>query len=201
MAASSPVQAEPSIDEIVARVLAEAARRRGAAPAPAAAPDWAQLASRAGLGTFRPLAPEAPIAFVPRADRNYAAADFFVFHGGAFVEACYRGVLGREADAIGRQHYLAQLLAGTSRLEVLTRLRYSSEGRRFGARVAGLALAAPLVFAGRIPVLGYAARWLLALARLPRTVRALDALDARAALDHERIGDIVARLDGHGGGR
>lgn len=177
----------PPLDEIVARVMAEAERRRAAA-APLARPGWADLAARAGAGGAAAAVPAGP-AFTPRADRRYAIGDFLALHGAAFVTASYRGILGREPDAAGHRHWLEQLLQGMPRAEVLARLRWSAEGRAHGATVAGLAPRAAAAAAARLPLVG----WILALATASRTARALRALEARQAVDLERLAEALAR--------
>lgn len=181
----------PPLDEIVARVMAEAERRRAAA-APPARPRWADLASGAGIGGPAAGVPPGP-GFAPRADRRYAIGDFLALHGAAFVTAAYRGLLGREPDAAGHRHWLEQLLQGMPRAEVLARLRWSAEGRAHGATVAGLAPRAAAAAAARLPLVGPVAAWVLALASASRTARALRALEARHAVDLERLAEALAR--------
>jgi len=182
----------PPLDEIVARVMAEAERRR-AATAPLARTRWAELASGAGIGAPAPFpAPSGP-AFTPRADRRYAIGDFLALHGAAFVTASYRGLLGREPDAAGHRHWLGQLLEGMPRAEVLARLRWSAEGRAHGATVAGLAPRAAAAAVARLPLAGPVAGWVLAVATASRTARALRALEARHAIDLERLAEALAR--------
>ncbi len=59
---------------------------------------------------------------------------------GEFVRHAYHTVLGRTPDAHGFQHFLGELRGGASKVEVLWRLRYSSEGRRKRKRLDGLLL-------------------------------------------------------------
>jgi hypothetical protein len=55
-----------------------------------------------------------------------------------FLQAAYRAILGREADATGLRHYAQRLAAGDSREQVLADLRRDPEGRAFNASIAGL---------------------------------------------------------------
>lgn len=50
--------------------------------------------------------------------------------GAAFVEAAYSLILKRQPDAEGAQHYLNQLYAGRSKLQILADIRRSSEAKR-----------------------------------------------------------------------
>lgn len=58
-----------------------------------------------------------------------------------FIDAAYRFMLQRDADAAGRANYTRQLASGTSRLVVLAKLRMSAEGRRSGVPLPGLRIA------------------------------------------------------------
>lgn len=58
-----------------------------------------------------------------------------------FLLRAYQRLLGRLPDSEGYAHYLAELRAGTSQLEVLRRIRWSPEGRQKAPPVAGLARA------------------------------------------------------------
>ncbi|MET0384285.1 MAG: glycosyltransferase [Burkholderiaceae bacterium] len=55
-----------------------------------------------------------------------------------FVMLAYRALLGRDADAAGQANYLIELHNGVSRVDVLRRLRQSSEGQSYGAQIEGL---------------------------------------------------------------
>jgi len=79
------------------------------------------------------------------------------------------------------------------RAEVLARLRWSAEGRAHGATVAGLAPRAAAAAVARLPLAGPVAGWVLAVATASRTARALRALEARHAIDLERLAEALAR--------
>jgi len=51
-------------------------------------------------------------------------------HDQEFIEQAFLQVLGRKADAEGLAHYLKKLREGEDKRAILTRLRYSSEGRQ-----------------------------------------------------------------------
>lgn len=54
----------------------------------------------------------------------------FSLDGSAFVEAAYGLILKRQPDAEGAQHYLNQLYAGKSKLQILADIRRSHEAKR-----------------------------------------------------------------------
>jgi GT2 family glycosyltransferase len=58
-------------------------------------------------------------------------------NGEEFVYSAYVTLLDRLPDSDGLVNYLAELQSGVSKLEVVSRLRHSSEGRQCGAPLAG----------------------------------------------------------------
>lgn len=190
MAASERAPAAARIDEIAARASAEAARRRApASAAPRSA--WATLRSRERLDRTELLNSLAPLRLQPdfavSADHRYRLADFTQYHGAAFVNACYSGLLRRATDAQGLDHNLRLLAAGRHKAEIAGRIRYSAEGRRFGARVSGLAFPFALALAGRIPLLGYLLQLVLGVLMLPRTLRRLRQFETYSVEQTERL--------------
>jgi SAM-dependent methyltransferase len=97
----------------------------------------------------------------------------------AFVRNTYRVILGREPDASGFAHYLAELRsAGMSKSEIAGHLRYSPEGRARGVRIPGLLPRYVVRRIERIPIIGALLRWIDALIRLPTRERELRRLEA-----------------------
>lgn len=83
-------------------------------------------------------------------------ADYLALPLDAFLGEAYRGALGRDPDPSGAAHYQRKLLRGAlTRIEVLGRLSFSSEGRRSRCSVPGLLPAFLLATAYRLlPVVG-----------------------------------------------
>ncbi len=101
----------------------------------------------------------------------YSLTDFLSFHDSLFIRNAYRGILGREPDAHGYAHYLSKLRNGDfNKIEILGRLRYSTEGRYLAKPVKGLFI--PFVFniICKIPVAGYAVRLGAGILQLPRII-------------------------------
>ncbi len=92
--------------------------------------------------------------FVANPDRRYALGEFTRFHDQEFIVAAFRGLLERPADPAGLAHYLRMLRQGIAKVEILGRLRYSTEGKRVDASVPTLRLRYPLAVASRQPVIG-----------------------------------------------
>lgn len=165
----------PVIDEIIARIQAEAAARRATA-VPGPAPADAARSAPAAAAPFQ-LQPE--FAF----GQSYAVGDFTRFHGAAFVTNAYRALLGRQPDAAGLAQWTRQLGEGLSKVDILGRIRYSGEGRRRAVPVRGLLPAFALATAQRVPLLAH----LVALARLPAAARHHRSLEAYSAAQDERL--------------
>src|SRR5512135_3610155 len=99
-------------------------------------------------GTSIPVPPLAamPLPHLPKpafqARERYALNDFLALHDRDFIDAAYRGLLKREAAPTGVAHFLEGLRNGHIRkIEILGRLRYSTEGRALRVPVRGLAVA------------------------------------------------------------
>jgi SAM-dependent methyltransferase len=114
------------IDELIARIKAEAARLEGT-PAPSA-----------------PSLPP-PALSIPKlaeelgARSRYQLGDLLCFQGpDQFLAGAYRALLGREPDEEGSRGYGDHLRRGGSRLYVLYALRHSAEGQAQGVRVDGM---------------------------------------------------------------
>lgn len=102
-------------------------------------------------------------------------SDFMGFHDEAFVVNAYRGLLRREPEPDGLQHYLSAIRNGRlTKIEVLGRLRYSTEGKINRIKLRGLIFAFALQTAFRIPVVGYALAWLTSILRLPILIKNLE---------------------------
>jgi SAM-dependent methyltransferase len=109
--------------------------------------------------------------------REYSIANLCQFYFTTFLDYAYRAVLKRPPDAAGFDGHLKQLVAGKSKIEILGDLRFSEEGRRVDVRIPGLLPRYALTKVFRIPVLGYLAESLFALASLPAIVRHQRAAD------------------------
>ena len=65
--------------------------------------------------------------------------EFFKYHDEEFIKFCYRAILKREPDTEGFNYYLTKLRNGEyTKTDVITRLRYSKEGRKRGIKIKGL---------------------------------------------------------------
>jgi len=96
--------------------------------------------------------------FVPRRKINLESKsidNILKLDGKNFIVEAYRYVLGREPDEEGLNYYLSKLMSGDySKLDVIVRLRYSSEGRRRGIKIKGLWPKAIFSFVKHRPIIG-----------------------------------------------
>jgi SAM-dependent methyltransferase len=187
---NSPESRGLGADELMARIRAEVARRRGGA----------------GLGQFSMSPPDAaaalsalPAPHLPKPvftpGKRYALNDFLALHDRDFIAAAYRGVLKRPADADGEAHFLGALRKGDlSKIEILGRLRYSPEGRKLKVPVQGLFGAFAVQHSYRIPVLGRCIATLSAILRLPLIVRNLQRVESYQHLRNTELETSVASL-------
>jgi glycosyltransferase involved in cell wall biosynthesis len=96
------------------------------------------LAKRSEPDDLRfPVASPRQSRFAP----SHPLSRLMAFEGEAFVRNAYRAILQRLPDGDGRRAYLAQLEAGTPKIEILSAVRNSAEGRRIGVYIPGLTLA------------------------------------------------------------
>ena len=103
---------------------------------------------------------------------QYQLNDLLKFHGDDFVRNAYRALLGRDADEAGMKHHLDALASGHfNKIDVVAGLLSSPEGQHSKVKVTGLWFPFTVRRLGRLPLIGYFIRLIVALARLPRLVR------------------------------
>jgi len=114
-----------------------------------------------------------------------------------FIEKAYIGLLGRRPDEAGTRHYVSMLAAGSSRVAVLGELRYSAEGRAFGAVVPGLRKRFLVQRLYRLPLLGRLVRTMTGIVALPGLMRDVTALaaDLRALRGQTELADRAIEFE------
>lgn len=106
--------------------------------------------------------------FQPNTDDAYRLNDLLKLHDANFLDAAYRAVLKRKPDSLGYNYYLAQLREGhLDRVDVISILRNSSEGRSKNVQIEGLGLPTFVRRLSHLPVIGYPIRLGIDLLRLP----------------------------------
>lgn len=96
--------------------------------------------------------------------RAESLEELLALDGADFVLCAYVTLLGRQPDVIGRGFYLQLLLEGRSKLDLLWRLRRSSEGKRHDPGIAGLDRALRRARIARAPFVGGVARLIYGIA-------------------------------------
>src|ERR1044071_3466264 len=142
----------------------------------------------------RPTAPIGSLKlqppFQPSRDNRYHINDLLRFHGEDFVRNAYAALLQREPDDEGLTYHLQSLATGRfNKVDVLASLHYSEEGRQSGVKVEGLSTPATIRRLGRIPVLGYLLRLIIAVLRLPASLQYQNQFEQYSLSLQQRIAD------------
>ena len=142
-----------------------------------------------------------PLKLQPELEKRdrYHVNDLLGFHDEVFVRNAYKVILKREPDDSGMAHFLKNLRNGRySKLDVLSALRFSSEGENVNAQIEGLSRGSVLRKMYRVPVAGYLLRLVVAIGRLPVLITNFRRLESHSMGQFERvachINDAVAHL-------
>jgi O-antigen chain-terminating methyltransferase len=110
--------------------------------------------------------------FQPHADDRYHINDLLKYHDKQFIQNAYRAILKRDPDRTGYSGFIEGLRNGRlNKIDVLARLRYSSEGRAKKVQTEGLIFPALIRMGYRLPILGYLLHLIVAFLRLPTMIR------------------------------
>ncbi len=164
---------EIDVDQFMAEIRAAVVRRgididatSEQRPKPVIAPPR-DLARRIEMPRLT-LSPE----FEFKSNDHYHVNDFLLYHDAEFVRNAYRAIFKREPDQKGYEANLAALRSGHfNKIDVLSALANSGEGRKQRIVIDGLDRPAATQRLGRVPIIGYLVRWFLALLRLPTSIR------------------------------
>ena len=127
-------------------------------------------------------------AFQTKRDNDYHINDLLKFHGEDFVRNSYRALLLREPDAAGMAHQLHTLADGRfNKIDILAGLHYSPEGQRSGVTLRGLSIPVAMRRLGRLPIIGYLVRMIIAILRLPRLLQNQNQFEFYSLSLQERI--------------
>jgi O-antigen chain-terminating methyltransferase len=186
--------------------IREGARRQasanGASPSGASSIANSSSAPRADdsrAADTRPSSATAPLTlqpdFEPHADDSYHASDLLKYHDRNFIQNSYLAILKRGPDATGFTSFIEGLRSGRlNKIDVLARLRYSTEGRAKRVQVKGLFLPAAVRQLYRVPLVGYLLHLGVALLRLPTTIRSQQQFEAHTHAQQQLIVDHANHL-------
>lgn len=134
-------------------------------------------------------------AFEPHAADEYHVNDLLKYHDRNFIQNAYLAILKRGPDATGFKAFIESLRSGRlNKIDVLARLRYSTEGRAKKVQVKGLFVPAAVRQLYRLPLIGYALRLSVAIARLPAAVRHQQQFEAHVHAQQQQVVDHANHL-------
>jgi O-antigen chain-terminating methyltransferase len=118
----------------------------------------------------------------------YHVNDFCFYHDEIFIENIFKGLLKRKPDAEEMNHYLLLARQGQmSKKEIVAKIRFSKEGRKRGIIVKGLKIPYMIMLIGKIPLIGFIFKIIMAIIRLPSLMTQIRQLEA-----HSQIPEIKA---------
>lgn len=133
--------------------------------------------------------------FEPRSDDRYHAGELLQYHDRNFIQNAYRAILKRGPDATGYTSFVESLRSGRlNKIDVLARLRYSTEGRAKKVEVKGLFVPAAVRQLYRLPLVGYLLRLGVGLARLPSMIRHQQQFEAHVHAQQQLVVDHANHL-------
>src|SRR5215212_8635539 len=145
-----------------------------------------------------PLLP--PLKLQPELEKreHYHVNDLLGFHDEPFVRNAYRALLKREPDDTGLAHFLKNLRNGRySKIDVLSSLRFSPEGRNANVQIEGLGRFRALGRVYRVPVVGYVLRLAVAIFRLPVLITNFRRVESHTMAQLDRVAGHVNEAVAH----
>lgn len=180
---------EVRVDDLMREIREELARGNAVRPPPV------HVGSSASARVSLPRLPD-PDAVPPAGEASSLSA-LTDLHDEPFIDAAYRTILKRAPDAAGRAHYVGLLRSGRiTKIEILGRLRYSSEGRKQARPMRGLLPRFALWSLFRVPLLGYLVSLVYTILRLPRIVRNMQGIEQFTARGDANLARHVNHLSG-----
>jgi len=164
----------------------------GASPAQLSDRDIASEAAHSNFALPRAEPLVLQPSFEPHPDDRYHVNDLVPYHDRNFIQNAYRAILKRGPDATGYNSFIESLRSGRlNKIDILARLRYSTEGRAKKVRIDGLFFPAVVRLAYQVPVVGYLLNLAVALARLPKSIRHQQQFEAHILAQQDQIVDYA----------
>jgi len=133
---------------------------------------------------------------------HYHLDDLLAFNDETFVRNAYRAILKREPDDSGFAKYLETLRNGRrSKVDILSSMRFSPEGRLRDVRVKGLKRTPLVRRVYSVPLLGYLIELLVGIIRLPVLLKDQRRIEAHLAARDERLAEQISVRDANFSGR
>jgi O-antigen chain-terminating methyltransferase len=126
--------------------------------------------------------------FQPKPDDHYHVNDLLQYHDREFIWNAYKAILKREPDETGLRSFLTRLRNGSrNKIDILSSLHSSAEGKRANVSIEGLALPAFIRKIYRVPVVGYLAETAVAIGRLPKMIRSQRQFETHFVAQQDRL--------------
>jgi SAM-dependent methyltransferase/archaellum component FlaC len=141
-----------------------------------------------------------PLKLQPELENRdrYHLNDLLGFHDEVFLRNAYKVILKREPDDSGMAHFLKNLRNGRySKLDVLSALRFSSEGQNVNVQIEGLGKRSLLRRLYRVPVAGYLLRLAVAIARLPVLITNFRRVESHSMAQLDRVAGYINEAVAH----
>lgn len=130
--------------------------------------------------------------FQPSPVDRYHINDLLRYHDRVFVQAAYRAILKRPPDEAEFLRDLKKLQSGhANKIDLLAALRYSTEGKAKQVRLEGLTVPALIRRLGQLPIAGYGVRLIIALLRLPHSIRDQREFGGYVLSQNQQIADFI----------
>lgn len=135
-----------------------------------------------------------PLKLQPNLEKReqYHVNELLGLHDEPFIRNAYQAILRREPDDTGLAHYLVNLRNGRySKIDVLSSLRFSPEGRNANVHIEGLNSVSTLRKLYRAPVIGYLLRLAVAIVRLPVLITNFRQLESHTMAQFDRVAGYI----------
>lgn len=181
--------------QLMDQIKQDAAKHRRSAPDNGAPGFYRQLMTHGfDILLYPPNAAVPPLKIQPDLEKRdqYRLTDLLGFQDEAFVRNAYRVILKRDPDDAGLAEYVRQLRSGRyGKIDIVTSLRFSPEGRNADVQIAGLGNRSLFRKFYRVPVAGYLLRLAVAIVRLPVLITNLRQMESHNAAQLERVANHV----------
>lgn len=141
-----------------------------------------------------------PLKLQPDLEKReqYQLNDLLGFHDEVFLRNAYKVILKREPDDVGLAHFLKNLRNGRySKIDVLSSLRFSPEGRNANVQIEGLGRFRVLGRMYRVPVVGYVLRLGVAIFRLPVLITNFRRVESHTMAQLDRVAGHINEAVAH----
>ncbi len=126
----------------------------------------------------------------------YHINDFCLYHDELFIKNIFKGLLKRKPDAEEMNHYLLLARQGQmSKKEIVAKIRFSKEGRKRGIIVKGLKTPYTLMLIGKIPLIGFIFKIIMAIIRLPSLIIQIRQLEAHSQIPEIKVEQLAILID------